>query len=177
MDRPGRESAADDGPSYRAIMHRTLLPLFTRKRKWLLVLFLGVLLLGLEPSRAQAPPDNTIKSGSFVLAYDQRGITGLSNPGDTYAAQFVAPGAHLGDPVLKYKTQDSEWVDISTRERKLQADAKNGSLIYTDLDSGSPLKLVQLFRTEGNSLDWTLEIESTTKAAVQIGDLAIPIPW
>src|SRR5262245_23511732 len=140
---------------------------------------IGVLTPFLLLSRAelQGPPLNTITRASFTLAYDGRGITGISNPGDPYGAQFLAPGAHLGDPVVKYKTGDSEWADISTKERKLEADPENGSLVYSDIASASPLKLVQRFRTGGNSLDWTLEIEAVSKAPVQIGDLAIPIPW
>jgi hypothetical protein len=120
---------------------------------------------------------NTINRASFNLAFDAWGITAVSNPHDPFGAQFLAQGAHLGDPAVKYKTGDRDWADISTKDRKLESDPENGFLVYTDRDSGSPLKMVQRFKTGDDSLDWTIEIETTTNAAVQIGDLAIPIPW
>jgi hypothetical protein len=37
--------------------------------------------------------------------------------------------------------------------------------------------MVQTFRASQTSLDWTIELTATTTTPVQIGDLAIPIPW
>lgn len=121
--------------------------------------------------------DQKITTASFALSYDGKGIIGLSNPQDPYRAEFLAPGGRLGEAVLRYKTGDDDWRDIATDERRLEADAGAGSLIYSDFKEGSPLKLVQRFQTDGESLDWTIQIETTTDAPVQVGDLAIRLPW
>jgi hypothetical protein len=126
---------------------------------------------------AQLALPNKISVASFTISYDARGVTGISSPADPFAAQFLAQGAHLGDPFVRYKTADNDWSDLSTKQRALDQDAENGSLIYRDLDPGSPLKMIQRFKTGGLSLDWTIQLETTTKAPVRIGDLAVPIPW
>ena len=63
-----------------------------------------------------------------------------------------------------------------TPKRTVEADPADGSLVYTDADDGSPLKLTQRFRADGNVLDWTLELEAAADRPVRIGDLAIPLP-
>jgi len=126
---------------------------------------------------AQVSPPGTISTASFVLTYDAKGVTGISSPADPYGAQFLAQGAHLGDPVVKYKAGDGDWTDIRTGDRKLEARPEQASLVYTDSEKGSPLKLVQRFKVDGSGLDWTLELETTTRTPIEIGDLAIPIPW
>lgn len=118
----------------------------------------------------------TLKTESFIVTYDLRGITGISNPHDPYNAEFLARGGRLGEPVIKYKIGEGEWSDFATTERKLDADPQYGTLVYRDFGEGSPLKMVQRFRTDQQSLEWTIQIE-TTGAPVQIGDMAIPIPW
>src|SRR5215467_2740784 len=126
---------------------------------------------------AQGPSPNSINAASFTVAYDTRGVTGLSNPRDPFGAPFLAQGAHLGEPAVKYRVGAGEWIDLSTKQRAFDANSESGSLVYTDLDTGSPLKMTQRFKLTGPSLDWTIELQTTTEAPVRIGDLAIPVPW
>jgi hypothetical protein len=135
-------------------------------------------ILTLPYARAQSSlPPQTIQTRAFTLTYDSKGVTGISNPNDPYGAEFLAPNRRLGDPIVKYKTLDTQWSDLAVSERKLDANPKDGVLVYSDYAENSPLKMVQTFQTSGESLEWKSEVETTTAAAVQIGDLAIPIPW
>jgi hypothetical protein len=122
-------------------------------------------------------PSARINNSNFILAYDRRGIASLANPNDRYRAALLSPTGRLGETAVKYQVGDGDWLDIFTTERKLQAEPESGSLIYTDFDKGSPLKMVQRFRSDGHSLDWTIELETTMNFPVLIGDLAIPLPW
>src|SRR5215510_8744981 len=98
--------------------------------------------------RAQtALPPQTIRTGSFTLTYDSKGVTGISNPNDPYRAEVLAPNRRLGDPIVKYKTGESQWSDLAASERKLDANPRNGVLVYSDYVESSPLKMVQTFRT------------------------------
>lgn len=142
-----------------------------------LIFFLPAFVAVPTPSAAQVTDSaGKISSGQFVLSYDGRGIR-ISNPLDPYGVEFLAQGAHLGEPVVKYQVENRDWQDLSARERKLEADSEHGSLVYTDYDKDLPLKMAQRFHTDGKILDWTIELEATTSLPVQIGDLAIPIPW
>src|SRR5215469_5811946 len=84
-----------------------------------LVLNIGALAPFLLSSKRelQQPPVTTINRASFAVAFDGRGITSISNPRDPLGAQFLAQGAHLGDTVVKYKSGDHDWADISSQDR------------------------------------------------------------
>src|SRR5215469_9967130 len=105
-------------------------------REWVPVAFaiLACILIGLLGARhgpAQtALPAQAIRTGSFTLTYDSKGVTGISNPNDPYGAEFLAPNRRLGDPIVKYKTGESQWSDLAASERKLDANPGNGILAY-----------------------------------------------
>jgi hypothetical protein len=123
------------------------------------------------------PDSGTINTAQLALSYDKKGITSVSNPQDPYHAEFLAQEGRLGEPVVKYKVDDRDWADLAVGDRTLEADPEHGSLVYTDSGKGSPLKMVQRFRTDGKSLDWTMEIETITDVPVGIGDWAFTLPW
>lgn len=139
---------------------------------------LGVIAPLGAPFGQQRRPEEigTIRTESFVIRYDRRGITALWNRQDPFQADLLLEG-RLGEPVLTYQVEGGDWLGIYTGARTLQADPERGLLTYTDFDPGSPLKMVQQFAIRGSVLDWTLEIETTLDFPVLIGDLALPIPW
>ena len=140
---------------------------------------------------AQTAP-GTIEKGSFRFAYDERGISGLANPHDPFGAMLMpsaAPGgrgqggatgrgggaATLGLS-LSYRAGNGEWTTLTTRGPKWTASPETGVVTYANDSSNVPLKVAETYRTDGNVLDWTIDVESTGKTAVQIGDLGINIP-
>jgi len=111
-----------------------------RKRLFACVIFVGFLSAVSARSGATAqdrPASGKISSGQFALSYDGRGIT-VSNPLDPDGAEFLSQGGHLGEPIVKYRVENRDWQDLSTRERKLEADPEHKSLVYTDSDRDSP---------------------------------------
>jgi hypothetical protein len=132
---------------------------------------------GTPPAQGSPPATGKIKNANFLLSYDGRGVTGLSNPKDPSSAEFLTPGGRLGEPVLKYRIGLGDWLDIYTSERSVIAEPQVGSLTYTDLVQGAPMKMVQRFRTDGTVLDWTIDLETVMDFPVVIGDLAFLLPW
>jgi len=130
-----------------------------------------------SPAQESPRAIGKITNTNFILSYDGRGITGLSNPKDPYAAEFLPPGGRLGEPVVRYRIGQGDWLDIYTNERSLTAEAQAGSLTYADIVKGAPIKMVQRFRTDGSVLDWTIEIETVMGFPVVMGDLAFLLPW
>jgi hypothetical protein len=84
------------------------------------------------------PGSGKINRGQFALSYDARGTT-VSNPQDPYVAEFLTQGAHLGEPVVRYKVEGRDWLDLPTRERKLEADSEHGSLAYNSVVASLPI--------------------------------------
>ena len=131
---------------------------------------------GVLESQERTPPARLVR-GDFALSYDARGVTALADPGDPTKAELLAPGGRLGEPVVKYRIGDGDWLDVFTGSRKLGTDPAAGTLIYTDSDPGSSLRMVQRFATDGKVLDWTIDVGTSMALPAVLGDLAFAIPW
>lgn len=142
-----------------------------------LLLNLFLFPLTIIPLLSQQPITGKIQRTHFLITYDSKGITSLSNPQDPYGAQFVSSGQRFGQIILRYKIGDGDWLDLYTGETHLDAEPDNGTLIYTDYVPGMPMKMVKTFKTDGTVLDWTIDIETMMEFPVLIGDLAIALPW
>src|SRR5215831_14490560 len=94
-------------------------------------LFCGTLLFGLFAYSARAVVTaGQITNSNFVLDYDARGISGLANPNDPFAAQMLAPGQHLALTV-KYRTRESnEWENASANDVDVTAAPEQGRVEY-----------------------------------------------
>jgi hypothetical protein len=117
----------------------------------------------------------TMENGAFHLAYDEHGITGLSNPHDPFGAQMLAQGQRLG-LMVKFRAANGEWTDFPANQSQLSVVPNDRAVIYTSGKTGDPLKLTQTFKTDGATMDWEIELAAATNSPVEIGDLAINIP-
>lgn len=122
-----------------------------------------------------AASGGSLEKGDFRITYDERGVTGLANVRDPFGAEMVARGQRLG-LIVKYRTRNGDWQDITSAEPQLSASPGDGAISYTSGTAESPLKVTQTFTTDGAALDWNIELQATTNSSVEIGDLAINIP-
>jgi hypothetical protein len=113
-----------------------------------------------------------IDHGNFRVLYDDRGITGLANPQDPFGAEMIPPGQRLG-LTIKFKCGDGDWLDVPSFSLSSTNETR---VIYTSGATNSPLKVSQIFESDGVALDWDISLDAATNSAVEIGDLAINIP-
>jgi hypothetical protein len=149
--------------------------------------------------QATAPPATagTIRQGDFAFSYDDRGVSGLANPNDPFGASIMPPavtggrggrgqGAPAGPATLgltvNYRAgRDGAWTGLGPRGPfKISGEKISGGnppdiLTYTAA-SGTPLKVVETYRTDGKSLDWTIDLAAAGAQPVEVGDLGITIP-
>ncbi len=134
----------------------------------------------------------TIEKGDFRFSCDERGISALANPHDPFGATLMpaaAPGARaqgagqdrgrapVAGLIVRYRPAGSgEWADLPARGAKWKAAPEAGTVSYTSGGPSEPLKVVETFKTDGRVLDWTIDLETTGKLAVQVGDLGISVP-
>jgi hypothetical protein len=163
------------------------------------ILLAGVVLLVLAlasrpaaaPGASQAAP-GTIEKGDFRFSYDERGISALANPHDPFGATIMPAGVPGGTPgagragqqtpvlglVIRYRPSGSggDWSELSPRGPKWEAAPRDGSITYTSGGPSAPIKAVETYKTDGRVLDWTVFLETTGSAAIEVGDLAISFP-
>ena len=71
-----------------------------------------------------------------------------------------------------------EWVNMPADALQYYATPDENELIYaTPVTSDLPLRVVQRFRVVDGALDWTIELASTSEYPIEIGDLAVVVPW
>ncbi len=124
-----------------------------------------------------------IENGDFRFACDERGISALANPHDPFKATLMPGGGARGarPPVLglaiSYRRDGTAgWTDLTSRGPEWNASPEAGTATYASGGSGAAVKVVETFRTDGRTLDWTIDLESAAAAPAEIGDLAISIP-
>ncbi|MFW5947681.1 MAG: DUF5695 domain-containing protein, partial [Gemmatimonadota bacterium] len=64
--------------------------------------------------------------------------------------------------------------ELPLRQAGRDADPGAGRVRYRSGGAGAPLSVVETFRTDGDVLDWEIELEATSP--VTIGDLAVSVP-
>ena len=132
-------------------------------------------LLALSQFQLANAASGVVEKGSFRFSYGDRGVSGLANPGDPFGAQVTAANRPLMLAV-RYKAGAGDWKDLNAEQPRVDASPQAGTVRYTLAAPGSPLKVMQTFKTDGSVLDWDVALETTTKSAVTIGDLAINVP-
>lgn len=140
-----------------------------------------------QQSAAPKTPAGVIEKGDFRFSYDERGISGLANPRDPFGATLIPAGRGAGGRGqvaggatlalnLSYQTGAGDWANLNTRGVKWTASAEDGTVTYMSDPAGAPVKAVETYKTDGNALDWTIDLESTGRTATRIGDLGISMP-
>ena len=136
------------------------------------------------PAAPAAQPALSISRGSFSFSADARGVSMLANPADPFGAVLTtpasagrngrgaAPAATLALTVT-YRIGQGEWT--AAEPRAVMTALPAGSGVAYSTAAGAPLAITESYRTDGASLDWTIDLEAV-KGPVTIGDLGIGIP-
>jgi len=83
-------------------------------------------------------------------------LTSVRRAGDTSRVEFLRPGQALGAVTLRVRTAGSPWREVRT--------SMNG------------VELTSRFRSDGDALLWEIGVMNTGNEALEVGDLALPLP-
>ena len=114
-------------------------------------------------------------SHALTLTFDSRGLTRLAAARGPYGAQVLAPGARLC-VVLKYRVEGSDWLDVY-QNSPVKTTPSPDATVFSNNVEGTVLKAGQTFRTDGRVLDWTVDVANRTEVPIDIGDVALSLPW
>ena len=104
------------------------------------------------------------------------GLASVTDPLDRYGADIVSRRAPWGRLKIVYRTGNGSWVEMPyNRNSRL---AENGNrMVLESGEATDPVTLTQSFSLAGNGLDWEIELATRDGKEVEIGDLAIYLPW
>jgi hypothetical protein len=124
-----------------------------------------------------------VEKGDFRFACDGRGVSALANPRDPFHATLMPEaGPRAGQPpvlglLVSFRTDDrGEWTIINSRGPDWHVSPESGTATYASGAPGAAVRVIETFRTDGRTFDWTIDLESTAATRVRVGDVAISIP-
>ena len=125
----------------------------------------------------------------FVLATNFGGLTRLRHRHDAYPTDYIRPGHTLGDVLLKVRAANGAWQemrafgsgDVRTCAQANREDPAQARFAYRGASRGvyglRGLDLDVAFIKRPAALDWTLTLRNATDRVLEIGDLALPLPF
>jgi hypothetical protein len=127
------------------------------------------------------PPELSISRGAFSFTADARGVSMVANPADPFGAVLTSTGrgGRGNTPVatlaltVTYRVGQGEWTTAAPRA--VMSALPGGSGVTYSTAAGAALKVVETYRTDGGTLDWTIDL-AAAGSAVTVGDLGIGIP-
>jgi hypothetical protein len=129
------------------------------------------------------------QQGTFLVKFNEAGIASLKRAGDKYDTEYITPGRTLGHVITRYRMGDNDWKEFSTtdpaqKRQPLRGGPADGAqqllLIYNQSgwnDYYADLELTERFRVEGDSLYWSIHFRNPTHKPVELGDVALPLPF
>lgn len=145
-------------------------------------------------TRRDVASAGTIERGAFRFDYDERGISGLGGTADPWHALLVRDAPRAGedsgsDPRRRgpprprtltlhvvYRAGSAAWTELPALAEAWEAHPERGSVTYRHGGGGAPVTVTETFRTDGRVLDWIIDLASTGRERVTVGDLGIEIP-
>ena len=135
---------------------------------------------GTRSPRAAAP--RRARASRFAVTFEDGTITSLRCADDTVATEYVAPETRLGDVIVRFRRGDEAWREVRTDDAEVRRVARTSAdgqdqrvTVIGPPGSGTPEVDIR-FAVEEDSIPWTITARNPTGRAVEIGDLAIPLP-
>lgn len=121
------------------------------------------------------------QASRFAVTFEDGAISSLRCADDTVDTEYVAPGARLGDVILRYRQGYEAWQELETGDealrRSVQVGADGARQFTVVAAAGSPAPEVEVgFDVGEHSLLWRITVRNPTGIPIEIGDLAIPLP-
>ena len=133
-----------------------------------------------ESRNSQAP---------FVLKWNDGGITSLKLLDDVFDTDYIWPGETLGEVVVRYRHDEGDWReatafssgDIRRVDISGEGDPETLTFSYEGDSLGAHgmrgFRLAVQFARREDSLVWTLQFRNNTDQALELGDIALPLPF
>ncbi len=125
----------------------------------------------------------------FVLDFNRGGITSLQYRDDSYPTEYIRPGMTLGDVIVRTRADQGAWQEMrafgSGDVRQVQrGDALPSGAVRFAYHGNSrgvyglrDLDLTVTFHAHAACLDWTLTLRNRAGHGLEIGDVALPLPF
>ncbi|MBN1876391.1 MAG: hypothetical protein JXA33_19360 [Anaerolineae bacterium] len=125
-------------------------------------------------------------SHSFVLSWNRGGLTGLKAGGDVFDTDYLWPGETLGDVVIRYRYADEDWRAVTafaSGDIRSVDTHDDGVWVFHYAGTGQlprgirDFTLTVTFALQDDGLTWTLRFHNSGDRPLELGDIALPLPF
>jgi hypothetical protein len=125
----------------------------------------------------------------FVLKWNDGGITSLKLLDDVFDTDYIWQGETLGEVVVRYWPDERDWREATAFSsgdiRQVHISGEDDPEALTFSYEGDSLgahgirdfRLTVQFGRREDSLVWTLRFRNHTDQALELGDIALPLPF
>jgi hypothetical protein len=126
------------------------------------------------------------KNSPFLLAFNYGGICSLKRRSDVFDTEYIWPEETLGNVILRYRFPDEfTWREVSAFAsgdiRTVEESPGTLSFLYMGCSQGvkgiHDFTLSVRFEEQAEALLWSISLKNTSLQAIEIGDLALPLPF
>jgi hypothetical protein len=124
----------------------------------------------------------TAADSDFAVALQDGAITSLRYAADTLDTEYVAPGARLGDVVVRYRHGAGDWEALDSDDEGISrattggAEGSEWSTVLARSGVGEAPEVRIRFVVEERALRWHVTVRNPGPFPLEVGDLAIPLP-
>lgn len=116
---------------------------------------------------------------SFTLTFDPLagGIISLKRSNDVFDTEYIKKDNMLGDVMIRYRTQNSEWrkVAIAEMQDNYTVDVISKTEYKVVYSIGDELELIKQLVLKDDNLIWIMRFQNNTDQMIEIGDIALPL--
>ncbi len=129
------------------------------------------------------------KDSSFLIRSNFGGITSLKRRSDIYDTDYIWPEETLGNVIVRYRNPGKEWREVTAFSsgdirKQISTDKDDQDLLafhYSGKSKGvkgiQDFDLTVEFASHVDCLLWTIEFENKTNQELELGDIALPLPF
>lgn len=126
------------------------------------------------------------ENSPFLLAFNYGGICSLKRRSDVFDTEYIWPEETLGNVILRYRFPGKiTWREVSTFAsgdiRTVEESPGTWSFLYKGCSQGvkgiHDFTLSVRFEEQAEALLWSISLKNTSLQAIEIGDLALPLPF
>lgn len=139
-------------------------------------LIIGMLVISSALSGQTKPGTQILENGKIRATISAKGITSLTSPGDKFQADIINSRTPWGRVKLVYKSGNSDWKEIQDTLMSVKTISPS-SVVLTSAPEGGSVGIKQDFTLNEKGLDYDITINTRDNSAIEIGDLAISLPW
>jgi hypothetical protein len=122
----------------------------------------------------------------FLLGWNRGGVTSLKRPGDVYDTDYIWQGETLGEVVVRYRLEGGEWREVmafASGDIRTVETVEGGLWTFSYVGTGQlphgirDFRLIEQFALQNGDLIWTLQFRNDTDQVLELGDVALPLPF